>query len=89
MRVTTVNKRDVHRVAKILRENGYSYEQSRYPIMEARGETGLLPPTDKKGSVNRLNRDELEVLPEAAYRKSGVTGLMIRTLLETGSRVGA
>ena len=89
MRVTTVNKRDVRRVAKILRENGYSYEQSRYLIMEARRERGLRPPKDKKGSVNRLNPGGLEALLEAAYRKSGVTGLMIRTLLETGSRVGA
>ena len=59
MRLTTVNKGDVPRVAKIPRENGYSYEQSRYLIMEARRETGLRPPKDKKGSVNRLNRDDL------------------------------
>ncbi len=50
---------------------------------------GLKPPKRKKGSVSRLNREELEVLLSVAYRRSGVTGLMIRTLLETGSRIGA
>lgn len=85
----TVDSKDIKLIAKILRENGYSYEQSRYLISEARKETGLRPPKRRKGSVDRLNREELEALLEAAYRKSGKTGLMIRTLLETGSRVGA
>lgn len=86
---TTVNGQDIKRVAKILRKNGYSYDQSRYLIMEARKEMGLRPPRRKKGSVSRLNREELEMLLGVAYRRSGITGLMIRTLLETGSRVGA
>ncbi len=85
----TVDSKDIKQIAKILRENGYSYEQSRYLISEARKETGLRPPKKRKGSVDRLNREELEALLDVAYRKSGVTGLMIRTLLETGSRVGA
>lgn len=85
----TVDARDIKQIAKILRENGYSYEQSRYLISEARKATGLKPPKKRKGSVDRLNREELEALLDAAYQKSGVTGLMIRTLLETGSRVGA
>ena len=85
----TVHKGDVKRLAKILRNQGYSYEQSRYLIMEARKEIGLKPSKRTKGSVDRLNREELEILLEVAYRRSGVTGLMVRTLLETGSRVGA
>ena len=85
----TVDSRDIKRVAKILRENGYNYEQSRYLIMEARKQMGLKPPKRTKGSVNRLNREELEALLQVAYRRSGVVGLMTRTLLETGSRVGA
>lgn len=84
-----INRQDVKRIAKILRENGYSYEQSRYLIKEARKEIGLKPPKKRRGSVDRLNREELEGLLDVAYRRSGVTGLMIRTLLETGSRVGA
>ena len=49
----------------------------------------MKPPKKRKGSVDRLNREELNALLEAAYTRSGVTGLIIRTLLETGSRVGA
>ncbi len=85
----TVNSQDIKRVAKILRQNGYNYEQSRYLIMEARKQMGLKPPKRKKGSVDRLNKEELTILLDVAYRRSGITGLMIRTLLETGSRVGA
>ena len=85
----SVNRHDIKRIAKILRESGYSYEQSRYLIKEARKEIGLKPPKRRRGSVDRLNREELEALLEVAYRRSGVSGLMIRTLLETGSRVGA
>ena len=86
---SSVNKQDVKKIAKILRDSGYSYEQSRYLIMEARKQTGLKPPKKRKGSVDRLNREELDALLDAAYKKSGVAGLIIRTLLETGSRVGA
>ena len=50
---------------------------------------GLAPPRRKRGSVERLTREELEALLAAAYGASGVRGLMIRTLLETGSRVNA
>ena len=86
---SSVNKQDVKKIAKILRDSGYSYEQSRYLIMEARRQTGLKPPKKRKGSVDRLNREELDALLDTAYKRSGVAGLIIRTLLETGSRVGA
>lgn len=82
-------RRDIRRVAKILRDGGYSYDQSKHLIAEARKSVGLTPPPRKKGSVDRLTREELDALLEAAYAASGVRGLMIRTLLETGSRVGA
>ncbi len=80
---------DVRRLAKILRDGAYSYDQSKHLIAEARKAVGLAPPRRKRGSVERLTRDELEALLAAAYGASGVRGLMIRTLLETGSRVGA
>ncbi len=80
---------DVRRLAKILRDGAYSYDQSKHLIAEARKAVGLAPPRRKRGSVERLTREELEALLAAAYGASGVRGLMIRTLLETGSRVGA
>jgi integrase/recombinase XerD len=85
----TARQQDIRRVAKILREGGYSYDASKHLIQEARKQLGLTPPKRKRGSVDRLTRDELEKLLDVAYQDSGVRGLMLRTLLETGSRVSA
>ena len=80
--------RDVRRVAKILRDGGYSYDQSKHLIARARSEVGLTPPKRRKrGSVDRLNRDELDALLEQAYSTRGVRGIMLRTLLETAHPV--
>lgn len=86
---STARTRDARRVAKILRDGGYSYDQSKHLIGEASRLVGLTPPRRRKGSVDRLTREELDSLLAAAYAASGVRGLMLRTLLETGSRVGA
>ena len=77
------------RVAKLLRDGGYSYHQSKHLTAEARRRVGLTPPQRKKGSVDRLTREELEALLSAAYAMSGIRGFLIRSLLETASRVGA
>jgi integrase/recombinase XerD len=80
-------QRDIRRVAKILRDGGYTYDQSKHLIAEARKEVGLTPPKRKKGSVDRLTAEEIDRLLTAAYEKSARQGLMLRTLLETGMRV--
>ena len=86
---TSDRTRDIRCVAKLLRDGGYSYDQSKHLIAEARRRVGLTPPQRKKGSVDRFTREELEALLSAAYATSGIRGLLIRSLLETGSRVGA
>ena len=58
----TVDHRDVKRLAIILRDRGHSYEQSRYLIMEASKTMGLKSPKSTKRSMDRLNRDESELL---------------------------
>ena len=82
-------QRDAQRIAKILRDGGYSYRQSKYLIKQAREDVGLAPPKPTKGSVDRLNAEEQDAFIEAAYERSGKRGLMMRLLLETGCRVGA
>ena len=80
---------DIRRVAKILREGGYSYDQSAHLFKEARSEVGLTPPDrSSEGSPERLTSEELEAFLEAAYKRSGRRGLMMRALFETGTRVG-
>ena len=82
-------QRDIRRVAKILRDGGYTYDQSKHLFAEARRRVALTTPRRKGGSVDRLTHEELEALLGVAYEQSGTRGLMIRTLLETGCRVGA
>lgn len=82
-------QRDIKALTRLLQKGGYSYDQSKYLFAEARKRAGLSPPKRKKtGAVDRLTREELEVFLQAAYNHSGRRGLMMRTLFETGSRVG-
>jgi integrase/recombinase XerD len=81
---------DIRKVAKILREGGYSYDQSAHLIKEARRELGLSPPDRSgNGSLERLSSKEQEAFLSAAYEHDGRTGLTMRVLLETGARVSA
>ena len=63
---TSDRTRDVRCVAKLLRDGGYSYDQSKHLIAEARRRVRLTPPQRKKGSVERLTREELKALRRAA-----------------------
>jgi integrase/recombinase XerD len=81
---------DIRKVAKILRDGGYSYDQSAHLIKKARRKVGLSPPDRSgEGSPERLSSEEQEAFLNAAYDRGGRTGLMMRTLLETGARVSA
>ncbi len=81
---------DIRKVAKILRDGTYSYDQSADLFKKARREVGLSPPDRSgQGSPERLSSEEQEAFLEAAYDHDGRTGLMVRTLLETGARVSA
>lgn len=83
-------QRDIRRLAKILRDGGYSYDQSKHLVAEARKAVGLTPPKRKKGSVDRLTSEEVDQLLGVTYEEMGATkGLMVRTLLETATRVSA
>ncbi len=81
---------DIRKVAKVLRDGNYSYDQSADLIKKARREVGLSPPDRSgQGSPERLSSEEQEAFLSAAYDRDGRTGLMMRTLLETGARVSA
>ncbi len=86
---TQRRQQDIRKVAKILRDGNYTYDQSKDLFKAARQRVGLQVAKQKKGSVDRLTKDEFEAFLNTAYARSGVQGLLIRTLLETGSRVSA
>ena len=86
---TQRRQQDIRRVAKILRDGNYTYDQSKDLFKAARQRVGLQVAKQKKGSVDRLTKDEFETFLNTAYARSGAQGLLIRTLLETGSRVSA
>lgn len=81
--------KDIKLIARILRTGGYNYDQSKYLFAQARRRTGLKPPKRKKGAVERLTYEELVAFMDTAYNFSGIRGLMVRTLFETGGRVTA
>ncbi|MCS3698410.1 tyrosine-type recombinase/integrase [Salinibacter ruber] len=81
---------DIRKVAKILRDGNYSYDQSAHLIKKARRKVGLSPPDRSgSGSPERLSSEEQEAFLSAAYDRDGRTGLQMRVLLETGARVSA
>lgn len=80
---------DARKIAKILRDGSYSYRQTKEVFKRARRALGLKPPPSTGGSVDRLSTDEIDRIISAAYDHSSRRGVMIRTLLETGIRVGS
>lgn len=82
-------KRDAARVAKILRDGGYTYNQSARLIRLARKDVGLRRSKGTRGTPDRLNREQLDDFVRAAYEHSARRGLMMHTLIDTGMRVAS
>ena len=74
-------------IAAILAREGVDYLQSKAVFKVARQKLGLTAPPDRRGGVDRLILEEELRFIDQAYAKSGRTGLMLQTLLETGARV--
>ena len=74
-------------VAAILAREGVDYQQSKAVFKAARQKAGLRAPPDRRGTIDRLTLEEELRFIDQAYARSGRTGLMLQTLLETGTRV--
>nr|MDQ3831614.1 tyrosine-type recombinase/integrase [Candidatus Tectomicrobia bacterium] len=72
---------------KLWRKHHLSYDQSRYVVAQVRRALQLSAPRERRRTVERLDRHEVERLIEAAYRKGSRYGLMVKTLFYTGARV--
>ena len=74
-------------IADILVCEGIDYVQSKAVFRAARINAGLYAPKETRNAPARLTLEEQLRFIDAAYARSGRTGLMVQTLLETGTRV--
>ena len=74
-------------IADILVREGIDYGQSKAVFKAARSKAGLRAPKERRAAPARLTLEEQLRFIDAAYARSGQTGLMVQTLLETGTRV--
>lgn len=73
--------------AKLWRKHHLSYDQSKHVVEQTRRELGLEAPRERRRTVERLDRIEVERLIEAAYVHSSRYGFMVKILFYTGARV--
>ena len=74
-------------IADVLITEGIDYTQSKTVFKLARKKAGLQAPKEKRRPPARLTLDESLRFIDQAYREQGTIGLMMQTLLETGTRV--
>ena len=75
-------------IADILIREGIDYVQSKAVFKAARSKAGLRAPKERRAAAPaRLTLEEQLRFIDAAYARSGQTGLMVQILLETGTRV--
>ena len=72
---------------KIWKKHHLDYDQTKHVVERVRRALKLNPPTEQRRTVERLDRDEIERLIAAAYKRSSKYGLMVKTLFYTGARV--
>lgn len=73
--------------AKVWRRYHLNYAQSKAVVEQVRRDLGLRAPKERRRTVERLSRGEVERLIDAAYKRSSRYGLMVKTLFYTGARV--
>ncbi|GGB81952.1 hypothetical protein GCM10008019_42690 [Deinococcus soli (ex Cha et al. 2016)] len=72
---------------KLWRRHHLTYDQTKHVVEDARRALGLAAPKERRRTVDRLDREEIERLIEAAYRRASGYGLMVKMLFYTGARV--
>ena len=73
--------------AKLWRKHHLDYDQTKHLVEQVRKALKLSAPKERRRTVERLDRDEIEALIQAAYKLSSKYGLMVKTLFYTGARV--
>lgn len=64
-----------------------TYDQTKKVVEQTRHHLGLSAPSERRRTVDRLDRCEVEQLVAAAHRRSSLYGLLVKTLFYMGVRV--
>jgi integrase/recombinase XerD len=72
---------------RLWRKHHLTYDQTKHVVEHARRELHLEPPKERRRTVDRLDRAEIERLIDATYAHSSRYGFMIKMLFYTGARV--
>ena len=80
--------RDVARqTAKLWRKHHLTYDQTKHVVEQTRRELALEAPRERRRTVERLDRAEVERLIETAYGHSSRYGFLVKMLFYTAARV--
>ena len=74
-------------IAALIAREGLDYLRTKAVFKAARHKAGLAAPKPRRGASARLSLEEELRFIDHAYARSGPVGLMMQTLLETGTRV--
>ncbi|NYZ14346.1 tyrosine-type recombinase/integrase [Azospirillum sp. RWY-5-1] len=80
-------ERGAGEIAALIAREGLDYLQTKAVFKAARRMAGLTAPKPRRGAPARLSLEEELRFIDHAYAHSGPVGLMMQTLLETGTRV--
>jgi len=80
-------KKLIAATVKLWRKYHLTYDQAGYVGKEIRRELKIKRVKTRKNVIVRLSRDEEQKLIGQAYRETGNNGLLLKTLLLTGTRV--
>jgi len=73
--------------AHLWRKHHLTYDQTKHVVEHIRRELQIEAPKERRRTVDRLDRAEVEHLIEAAYEHSSQYGFMVKMLFYTGARV--
>jgi integrase/recombinase XerD len=71
--------------ARLWRKHHLTYDQTKHVVEQTRRELGLEAPRERRRTVERLDRDEIERLIEASYGNSSRHGFMVKMLFYTAT----
>ena len=77
----------VNQTAKLWRKYHLTYDQTKHVVEQTRRALELQAPRERRRTVERLDRAEVEQLIDTAYAHSSRYGFLVKLLFYTGARV--